>query len=52
MPVRRGGDSVGQTALKWAGAAPTGVLLRAVTKFLYRAPEKRAPAALEVDYFW
>ena len=52
MPVRRRGDSVGQTTLSWAGAAPRGVLLRAVTKVLYRAPEERAPAALEVDYFW
>ena len=52
MPVRRGGDSVGQTDLSWAEAAPREVLLRAVTKVLYRAPEERAPAALEVDYFW
>ena len=52
MPVRRRGDSVGLPALGRAGAAPRGILLRVVTKVLYRAPEKRAPAALKVDYFW
>ena len=52
MPVRRGGDSVGLPALGWAGAAPGEIILRAVTKVLYRAPEKRALAALKVDYFW
>jgi len=52
MPVRRRGDSVGLPALGRAGAAPRGISLRVVTKVLYRAPEKRALAALKVDYFW